>query len=225
VGIIQARMGSTRLPGKVLLPLFDGEPPLTFQVRRLRRSRSVEQWVIATSELPRDEIIAERAAELGVPCFRGSENDVLDRYYRAAVGHGADVVVRITADCPLHCPEVVDRVVETFFALGGSRPARADPETYAKGLGTEVVPRSLLESAWRNARDAYDREHVTPWVYRNHPPHAVVDGDLLGDVNISLDTPEDRDRIVKVWDLLGSRDDFTFEDLKDCLKTNRGTDF
>jgi spore coat polysaccharide biosynthesis protein SpsF len=185
----------------------------------------IDRWVIATSELPRDEIIAKRSAELGLPCFRGSESDVLDRYYRAATEHGADVVVRITSDCPLHCPEVVDRVVETFFALGGSRPARADPETYAKGLGTEVVPRSLLESAWRNAREPYDREHVTPWVYRNHPPHAVVDdADALGDVNISLDTPEDCDRIIKVWELLGSRDEFTFEELKTCLKANREPD-
>jgi spore coat polysaccharide biosynthesis protein SpsF (cytidylyltransferase family) len=222
VGIIQARMGSTRLPGKVMLPLFDGETPLSFQIRRLRRSRSIDLWVVATTELSRDDVIADHTAELGLPCVRGSESDVLDRYHRAAVEHGADPVVRITSDCPLHCPEVVDRVVETFFELGGAMPTRVDSETFAKGLGTEVVPRALLDGAWRNAREAYDREHVTPWVYKNHATHVMSDDeDTLGDVNVSLDTPQDRDRIVAVWERLGRRDDFTFDELKACLREFR----
>ena len=115
VAIVQARMGSTRLPGKVLLDLA-GEPMLVRDVNRVHRAQTLDEIVVATTVKPADDAIVDLCTECGWPCFRGSEEDVLDRYYRAAIEHQADVVVRITSDCPLTEPEIVDRVVKVANA-------------------------------------------------------------------------------------------------------------
>jgi glutamate-1-semialdehyde 2,1-aminomutase/spore coat polysaccharide biosynthesis protein SpsF len=163
VAIIQARMGSTRLPGKVLADL-DGEPMLGRIVARVQRARLVQKIVIATTEAALDNPITEFCASKNVALFRGHETDVLDRYYHAAKEHAAQVVVRITGDCPLIDPEVIDRVITAYLGDGCDYASNILVCTYPDGLDAEVFSFAALETAWRDARRATDREHVTPYL-------------------------------------------------------------
>lgn len=165
VGILQARTGSTRLPGKVLMPL-ESTPMLEREIERVRRAQRIDTLVIATSDAAQDDPIAMLADRLGVVCFRGSEKDVLDRYYHAAESVGADIVIRITGDCPLHDPAVIDEVVEHFRA--SACDYCSGPTNYPEGLDTEVFTFTALKESWEKARLPSEREHVTAYI-RNHP--------------------------------------------------------
>ncbi|WP_123041908.1 cytidylyltransferase domain-containing protein [Cohnella candidum] len=167
--IVQARMGSTRLPGKVLRPL-GGVPVIQWIYERLSKCRNLDQIVVATGESAADDEFAETLKRLGIPVFRGSEHDVLDRYYRAARAIRADAVVRITGDCPLIDPAVVDAVVARF---NEGQPelryvSNINPPTYPDGLDVEVFTIEALYQAWRQSEWASEREHVTPYM-RNRP--------------------------------------------------------
>ena len=166
VAIVQARMGSTRLPGKVLREIA-GRPLLTHVLERAFACKSVDQVVVATTDAPENAAIVETAKTLGVPAFVGSRNDVLDRYYQAAQAYGADVVVRLTADCPLLDPAEVDRVVH-YFLVHPELDYAALGYTYPEGYGAEVFSRTALERAWQEATLVSDREHVTSYIQR-HP--------------------------------------------------------
>lgn len=165
VAIVQARLGSSRLPGKVMRRLA-GRPVLWHVVQRLDHCRTLDQVVIATTTCAEDEIIAEWGACNHIPVFRGSSQDVLDRYYAAARHYDANVIVRITADCPVIDPQIVDEVVE-HFRSGDYHICGLSGE-FPDGLDCEVFSFPALEAAWRLARLASDREHVTPFLYR-HP--------------------------------------------------------
>ena len=167
VGVVQARVGSSRLPRKVLADL-GGMPVLARVVERLRRARRIDQIVVATTVLPADAPVAELAADLGVPCVRGSEDDVLGRYEQAAREWPADRIVRITADCPLLDPDVVDAVVAASDEATWDYAANINPPTYPDGLDVEVMRRSALARAAREATLRSEREHVTLHI-RNHP--------------------------------------------------------
>jgi spore coat polysaccharide biosynthesis protein SpsF (cytidylyltransferase family) len=174
-GIVQARMGSTRLPGKVLMPLGGGpagekRAVLACVVERLRRVPAFDSVMVATSELPADDAVVALCAQIGVPCHRGSESDVLDRFHGAASRVGASAVVRITADCPLLDPAVVQRVVDEFTVAAGAADyvSNINPPTYPDGLDCEVFSFAALERAWKEARLRSEREHVTLYI-RNHP--------------------------------------------------------
>lgn len=163
--IVQARMGSTRLPGKVLA-LFAGRPALWHVIHRLRMATSLTQVVIATTTDQRDDVIEQFCQDQQIPCFRGSEEDVLDRYYRAAKQFAADPVVRITSDCPAIDPTIVDEVVAGYFTggydvygLGGEFP---------DGLDCTVFSMAALEDTWKCAVLPSEREHVCPYM-ENHP--------------------------------------------------------
>lgn len=164
VAIIQARMGSTRLPGKVLLDLA-GQPVLAWVLARLKRARRLDAIWVATSDRPADAAVAELCARLQTPVFRGSENDVLDRFYQTARAAQADIVLRFTADCPFLDPEVVDWVIEQFLA--------AQPldygwnEFHPRGLDTEVLHFQALARAWHDDTNPAWREHVTAYLYKN----------------------------------------------------------
>ena len=162
IAIVQARMGSTRLPGKVLADI-DGRPMLGQIVNRLQRSRTIHRVLVATSTAKADDAIAEFCAD-GTAVFRGDENDVLDRFFQAAKYYSADTIVRITGDCPLIDPQVVDRVVAIHLADGCDYASNTLLSTYPDGLDTEVFSFAALEIAWREARRATDREHVTPFI-------------------------------------------------------------
>jgi spore coat polysaccharide biosynthesis protein SpsF (cytidylyltransferase family) len=163
VAIIQARMGSTRLPGKALQKIA-GEPMLRHVWERACQARTLDQTLVATSTANMDNAIADYCAWHGIPCFRGSENDVLDRYYHAAHFAHAETVVRLTADCPLLDPAVIDSVVSTFRLGTFDYLSNIDPPTYPDGLDTEVFTFAALERAWHDASLPSEREHVTPYL-------------------------------------------------------------
>jgi spore coat polysaccharide biosynthesis protein SpsF len=219
VAIIQARMGSTRLPGKVLLPLLD-EPLLAHVVRRVSRARSVDATVVATTMLPADDVIVELGRRQGWIVERGSENDLLDRYLRAAQAHAAEIVVRVTSDCPLIDPTLIDDVVDAF------RAGRADyasntlpPRTYPRGLDVEVISMDALERAARDDHDPAWREHATPYIYR-HPDQfrllRVAGPEDHGELRWTVDTPEDLAFVRRIFAALPD-DSFGWRAVLDLL--------
>jgi len=204
LGIVQARTGSTRLPGKVLMDLC-GAPMLLRQLQRLDHCSTLDALVVATSDLARDDSLAGLLEAEGRDVFRGSEADVLGRYYRCAAARGADVVVRITGDCPLICPEVVDAVANAYLADGACDYAsNIEPETYPDGLDTEVFPFRILELMWREATGD-EREHVTPYV-RLRPEvfrHCLVSHDPdLSWMRWTVDEPRDLEFVRRVYTCL-----------------------
>lgn len=217
VAIVQARMGSTRLPGKVLMDLA-GRPVLSRVIARLGRAERLDAVVIATTTEPADDAIEEFCAERGWPCFRGSENDVLDRYYQAARAHQADVVVRITSDCPLIDPVLVDHIVDEFLQTDASVDYVSNSlptDTFPRGLDVEVVRFEALKRAWTEAKDARFREHVTLYIY-SHPETFRLRG-VVNDVDLShmrwtVDTKEDLALVRSVYRHFGD-DQFSWRDL------------
>jgi spore coat polysaccharide biosynthesis protein SpsF len=216
VAIIQARMGSSRLPGKVLLDLA-GQPMLTRVANRVRRATTLSDVVIATTTEPADDVLAGVCAERGWPFFRGSQDDVLDRYYRAAREYRADVVVRVTSDCPLIDGEVIDLVVSEFLRLqpGVHYAANVVPvRTYPRGLDTEVFGFASLEQAWCEADRLSWREHVTPYLYCRpdlFTTHNVVNPVDYSGLRWAVDTPEDLALVRHLYDHFG-HDSFSWRE-------------
>lgn len=220
MGIIQARTGSTRLPGKVLAELA-GEPMLGRVVNRTHRAMRLDEVVIATTREPGDEAIAQICVARGWPFLRGSENDVLDRYYRAAVQHKADAVVRITSDCPLIDPEVIDRVVGKFVKKGPVDYASNTiaPRTFPRGLDVEVIGFEALERAWREDANPAWREHVTPYIYRQPGKfglRAVRHHIDYSSMRWTVDTVEDLTFVRRVYDHF-RHDNFSWRDVLPVL--------
>jgi spore coat polysaccharide biosynthesis protein SpsF len=215
IAIIQARMSSTRLPGKVLMDL-SGETVLGRVVGRLRRAKLIDRIVVATSVSPLDEPIIAESKRLEVASFRGSEFDVLDRYYRAGCAFAAHNVVRITSDCPLIDPELVDETIGKLRDQTADYASNATQQTYPRGLDVEVFTMTALKSAWQNSRQPYEREHVTPYFYEHPEVFRLVS--LVGTTDYSqyrwtLDTPEDLQLLRAVYDRLGNQDDFNWQDV------------
>jgi len=165
--IIQARMGSTRLPGKIFLPLA-GRPLLAHAVERVARAQSIDEIVVATTTAPADARIAQWAHAKGLRVHRGSEEDVLARYYSAATRFNARHIVRITADDPFKDPEVIDGVVALYTSGSFDFAYNNKPPSFPEGLDVEVFSLKALAAAFQETCDPYDREHVTPYLY-NHP--------------------------------------------------------
>jgi spore coat polysaccharide biosynthesis protein SpsF len=193
VAIIQARMGSTRLPGKVLRPLA-GRPMVQHVIDRARRAPGIAEVVIATSTLPEEEPLVAALAPLGVQVVRGSPDDVLARYAAAAEASRAEVIVRITSDCPLLSPEVTGRVVTAFQAGGCDYASNCQRRTFPRGLDTEAFSRAALDAAFAEATAQPEREHVTPFIWRR--PERFRLRDVTDPVDRShlrwtVDTPDD----------------------------------
>lgn len=168
VAIIQARMGSTRLPGKVLKGI-GGKSMLEHVVARTERAETLDEIVVATTTEPEDEAIVSVAGELEVPVFRGRQQDVLDRYYHAARKYDADVIVRITSDCPLTDPSITDRAVRAFKEHAPDYASTSlEQRVYPRGIGAEVMTFEALQEAWEQADESYERSHVTAYIYQ-HP--------------------------------------------------------
>jgi spore coat polysaccharide biosynthesis protein SpsF len=168
VAIIQGRMTSSRLPGKILMDI-GGQPNLLWMVRRTSRAQRIDQVVIATTDDPSDDPVAEFCTQHEIECFRGSMHDVLDRYYQAARYYGADVVVRLTGDCPFIDPDLLDSNITTFLTYQPPLDFAANRlpgnRTVPIGLDTEVCTIAALTRAWHEATAEHQREHVMPYLY------------------------------------------------------------
>lgn len=166
--IIQARMGSTRLPEKVMKNL-QGKTVLEHVIERVKQSKLIDEIIIATTTHERDEVIESEALRCGVDAFRGSEDDVLARYYYAAKENNLDVVVRITSDCPLIDPKIIDDIVQFYknnnYDIVTNAGNDVENRTYPRGLDVEILSFDILENAYINASEKYQREHVTPYIY------------------------------------------------------------
>ena len=163
-GLLQARMSSTRLPGKTLKPLA-GLPALLRQIERVRRARSITRLTVVTSTDPSDDALATLCGEHGVDVFRGSLNDVLDRFYRAAQLSQAPHIARLTGDCPLIDPEVIDAVAAFYLQGDYDYASNTVNPTFPDGLDVEFFKFAALEAAWKEAELPSEREHVTPFTY------------------------------------------------------------
>ena len=205
--IIQARTGSSRLRGKVLLKLpYGGEKTVLEQViGRVKRAQTVEEVVVATTTKKEDDAIVRIAEEMGVKVFRGSEKDVLSRYYHAAKEHRLDIVVRITSDCPCIDPEIIDGAVRLHLQSGADYTRTLD---FPRGFDVEVINFSALEEAHREARRDFEREHVCPYIYSTAPEKFKIvylraEGELARpDIRATLDTPEDYALLCCIFDHL-----------------------
>jgi spore coat polysaccharide biosynthesis protein SpsF len=206
VAIIEARMRSARLPGKVLRPAA-GKPMLELLIERLRRGRRIDQIVVATTENPMDDVIEELTRRLDAGCFRGSEEDVLDRVLRAGQSVAADIIVEVTGDCPLADPEVIDRLVGVYLGKKYDYVANVLKRTYPDGLDVQVFATALLAEVASLTQDPADREHVSLYIYE-HPEryklHNVESGlpEKYRAPRLTLDTAEDYELIAAIYEEL-----------------------
>jgi spore coat polysaccharide biosynthesis protein SpsF len=220
VAIIQARMGSTRLPGKVLMDI-GGQTMLARVVSRVRRSTLIDEIVVATTINEKDDPIVTECRNLGVPYFRGSEEDVLDRYYQAALAHKAEGIVRITSDCPLIDPGEVDKVVREFLSQEPDYASNSLERTYPRGLDAEVMTMEGLAKAWQEAKEFYQRVHVTPYIYQNPRLFRLCSVKANKDYSSyrwTVDTSEDLSLVRTVYARLACKDVFSWRDALDILE-------
>lgn len=202
IGIVQARMGSTRLPGKMLKEI-KGKPIIEYVFDRILPSQKMTEVWLATTTDSSDDVLAEWASKKGIKCYRGSEQDVLDRYYQTAKLAEAEVVVRITGDCPLADYQVIDRVVGEYLAEAPKfvYVCNTQPPTFPDGLDTEVFSFASLEKAWQEAKMQSEREHVTPYIWKNpdlFPRKNITNSIDLSSLRWTLDTQEDLDLITLI---------------------------
>lgn len=219
--IVQARVNSSRLSAKVLLDLA-GKPVLAWVIERLRLAKEVDAIVVATSAAGHDDPIAGLSESLGVRCFRGSELDVLDRYYRAASSVGADAVVRITSDCPLIDPAVVDQAA-AIYKHRRPQPDYVVSEGYPDGFDVEVLGFATLERVWRDDDNPATREHVTAYIAKHPDLFTIARIDCpeqLAHLRVTLDTIEDYQLLYKIFREFGNAR-FGWREVADLLKDRK----
>jgi spore coat polysaccharide biosynthesis protein SpsF len=216
--IIQTRMGSSRLPGKVLLDL-NGKTVLTRVIERVKRVKKINSIIIATTTNDIDDLIVSEAINNNVEFFRGSEDNVLERYYLAAKKFNLDIIIRITSDCPLIDFNILEKMVNKFIIedLDFLSNTGSDDNLrhFARGLDVEIFKYKLLENANLNAFENYQREHVTPYIYENFKQTRYEEYEIdTADLRLTLDTIEDYELISKLYYLLDNgNNDFTIEDI------------
>ena len=199
--IIQARMGSSRLPGKTLMKLDENDSTLDFVIKQISFSKLIDKIVIATTNLQQDDIIEKNAAKRRIDCYRGSSDDVLDRYYNCAKIFHMDTIVRITADCPIIDPEIVEQVIKKFQSQNYDYVTNTLIRTYPVGTDVEIFSFKALEETWQKAKLPSEREHVTPFIRNKESKFRL--GNLENEKNLShlrwtLDRNEDLILIRKI---------------------------
>ncbi len=223
--IVQARMSSSRLPGKVMLPLL-GESLLARMVERLQMIRHKAIIVIATSTHGNDDIIEQESKSLNIPCFRGSLNNLLDRHYLAALNFDADVVLKIPSDCPLIDPQIIDEVLDFFF----EHPYKYDyvsnlhPATWPDGNDVEIMTMTCLEKTWRLATRPFEQEHTTPYIWENSDEFNIGNVIMSNGMDYSMshrftiDYQEDYEFIKRVFEeLYPGKPNFSCDDIMELL--------
>jgi len=224
VAIIQARMGSTRLPGKILEDI-EGKPMLWHVVNRIGFSKMINKIVVATTLNKIDDLVENLCKKNNVDCYRGSEVDVLDRYYNAAKEWCADVVVRITSDCPLIDPMVADKVILAYLKNENSFDGSSNTikRTYPHGLDVEVISYDTLERACEEAKKDYQREHVTIYIYENPSKFKILNVENNKDLSClrwTVDEKKDLEFVREIYKLLHNKSMFLMDDIIDLLERN-----
>ena len=204
VAILQARMSSSRLPGKVLKPVV-GKPILALQIERLRRCKTIDKLVLATSNQSSDDALEQLCHTLGIECFRGDLEDVLTRFRDAAKHHMAQHVVRLTGDCPLTDPTLIDQLINHHLLGGFDYTSNIYPRSYPDGLDAEVFTFDTLERMYNEAQQPHEREHVTSYIESHFDDFQI--GNLAQDIDQSalrwtLDTQDDFEFIQWVYESL-----------------------
>ncbi|MHB1328390.1 MAG: cytidylyltransferase domain-containing protein [Gemmatimonadales bacterium] len=200
---VEARMRSTRLPGKVLRPILS-QPMLALMIERLRRVRLADEIVVATTVHEADEPIVALAEALGVGCYRGSEDDVLSRVLGAATEAGAELVVETTADCPLIDPGVIDQVIQTFITNDVDYCANVLSPTYPRGMDVQVFPTAVLADVAAQTNDPDDREHVSLYIYQHPDQYRLLNvasglDPAVASLRLTVDTPEDYELVSRIY--------------------------
>lgn len=198
-----------------------GRTMLARVVRRAGRSALIDELVVATTEEKADDAIVSECNSLGISSFRGSEDDVLDRYYQVAMAFSADCIVRITSDCPLIDPEIIDRVVQAFLDNGPDYASNTIESTYPRGLDVEVFTFDALERAWRNAEHDFERVHVTPYIYQHSGEFrklSVTGTENWSHCRWTVDTGEDLALIRAIYEMIEKDDLFSWRDVLDLFK-------
>ncbi|MEJ2165384.1 MAG: glycosyltransferase family protein [Desulfobacterales bacterium] len=221
LAILQARMSSTRLPGKVMEPIL-GRPMIERQIERLMRCRRVDQLIMATSNHPADDDLEILCRRLGVPCFRGDLENVLDRFYQAAKPYNPKHVVRLTGDCPLTDPRLIDELIDFYLESQCDYASNCQEPTLPDGLDAEIFSFAALTQSWQEAVLPSHLEHVTSFI-RSHPERFKIGlykyHKNLSDLRWTVDEPEDLQFAVKVYDKLYPADaEFCTEDILALLE-------
>ena len=219
VAIIQARMGSQRLPRKVLKDI-EGQTMLERVIRRTQLASTIDQIVVATSDESEDEMVAVAAQNLGVHVTRGSEEDVLDRYRQAAIESGAATIVRISADSPLVDPEVTDMIVDALLSNDVDYASNKLEPSFPVGLDVEAFSRDALERTWRDAKESYERSHVTVRMYSSPVElrlMPVTTTPNLHHMRWTVDTREDLEFARQVFKVFDGRNDFSWREVVELL--------
>jgi len=204
VGILQARMSSKRLPGKVLKMIL-GRPMLARQLERVARCAALDQLIVATSKEETDDPIESLCQSVSVRCYRGSLDDVLDRFYQCAHSAEASHVVRLTGDCPLADPNLIAELVDFYREQDADYASNCRPPTLPDGLDAEVFSIAALDAAWRESVDPYEREHVVPFILRRPERFATINWkwkDDLSDLRWTVDELEDFEFVTRVYEYL-----------------------
>lgn len=223
LGILQARVSSSRLSGKVLKPIL-GQPMLLRQIERILRAKKIDKLLVATSIDNSDDPIEDLCHKNNIECFRGSLNDVLDRFYRAAKAFKPEHVVRFTGDCPLIDPQVADRLITLHLYGGFDYTTLSSPPSFPDGLDTEAIYYPVLEQVWSEASLPSQREHVTLFIYQN--PQRFEIGNLentedLSKMRWTVDQQEDFDLVTKIYEALYPKNsNFLMQDILNFLITN-----
>ena len=196
--IIQARMGSSRLPGKVMMNIDEKNTLLHYVVQQLKFSKLANNIIIATTTSEKDDNIVDFATKMNLKHFRGEVDNVLDRYYQCAKNFSISTIVRISADDPLIDPTIVDRVIEKFYSNSYDYVSNTNPRTFPQGNEIEVFSFETLEFAWKNAKKISEKEHVTPYIYNNKEKFRmanVENSKNLSSLRWTVDTQNDLDLV------------------------------
>lgn len=221
--IIQARMSSTRLPGKVIKPIM-GKPLLSLLLERVRRVHAAHSTIIAISTNPADTVIENLCNKEKTPVFRGSEENVLDRYYQTALQFSCDAIVRITSDCPLIDPSIIDEAIQIFIEQKADYVSNTLNRTFPRGMDVEVFSFKSLEESFKKATKSSEKEHVTPYIYQ-HPAHFKLHNFTYStdksSYRLTVDTPEDLLLITKIYENLYPKNkNFSLQDILKLLEEN-----
>ncbi len=226
VAIVQARLGSTRLPSKIFKTILD-KTLLDIQIERMSRSKYISDIVIATTTNPYDDLIFNYCKEKNYEVFRGSEFDVLDRHYQAGYKFRADALMKIPSDCPLIDPEIIDNVIK-FYVENFPKydyVSNLHPASYPDGNDVEIMKFDVLTSAWRFSDKQYQREHTTPYLYENMSKFSLGNVvwergiDLSEKIRLTLDYEEDYQFIKEIYErLYPQKIDFNLEDILKLLE-------